>query len=629
MSNYRELMYDLGINARRTGKVKCPKCSHTRKKKSDPCLSINVEEGWYKCHNPGCDFSGVVGREKEKVEKEYVRPKFVNNTSLSEKFVNYFFKRGLTQKTIIDMKISEGIEFMPQVYSAAFDKALEENKTEQEAKQIASAKAKVNTMQFPYIRNGEVINVKYRDGKKNFKMSKGCELILYNLDSIKDSKEAIIVEGEFDALSFVECGIKHVLSVPNGASLSTSPDLEYLDNCIEHLEHLEKIILATDADEAGNKLRDELARRLGYERCFKLDLQDCKDSNEYLQKYGPTKLAERIRPENLSPFPMHGVLLAKDVFSDVDRIMEKGLERGDTSGFKKMDELISWVPGLLCVVTGIPNHGKSPFVLQNQVMLSLKYGYKWAMFTPEHKPLGMFIVKIIELISGKFSRTKRITENEREAAKEWINEHFFFIEPEDDDCTLDNILTKARMLVKRKGINGFVIDPWNKLEHNMEKGDNETNYISKSLDEVIRFLQKNSVLGFIVAHPTKVRKESLKPDSQFVVPDLYSISGSANWYNKADYGITFYRNYELNRNEVHVQKVKWEHLGKPGKVMMQYNMNNSRFIESGDNWDNSNWLFPKGMQTDMFLENNLPVVNEKKESKIEYTYDDEAEDPPF
>ena len=171
---------------------------------------------------------------------------------------------------------------------------------------------------------------------------------------------------------------------------------------------------------------------------------------------------------------------------------------------------------------------------------------------------------------------------------ETIRSALSFIDPE-DSSDLDTILQKAQFLVKRKGIKMLVIDPWNKLEHNMENGITETQYISKKLDELTTFAKQNDVLLFLVAHPYKMKKENGK----FEVPNLYSISGSAHFYNKADYGISVYRNDEAGNVEVHIQKVKFKHLGNTGVGYLQYNLINGRYIEfvSGQsNWDSNNHL---------------------------------------
>ncbi|MDF1573550.1 MAG: toprim domain-containing protein, partial [Bacteroidales bacterium] len=152
--------------------------------------------------------------------------------------------------------------------------------------------------QFNYFRDEELINIKYRDGHKNFKLFKDAELIPYNLDGIKTSEDVIIVEGEMDALTLWECGFHHVISVPNGANF------DWLNNSIDYFEDKKRIILATDADIPGVKLRNELASRLGIERCYKVDFDLCKDANEYLIEHGREKLINIL---NLPiSFPIEG-----------------------------------------------------------------------------------------------------------------------------------------------------------------------------------------------------------------------------------------------------------------------------------------------------------------------------------
>jgi twinkle protein len=597
----REQFSQLGIETKRNhggDKVLCPKCSHTRKNKKDPCLSIDLNTGEYNCHN-NCGFKGKVKVSENYVPKpkDYIKPIFNNKTELCDGMVKFFQGRGIGQKTIKEFRISESKKYMPQLES------------------------EVTVINFNYFRDEDLVNVKYRPAKKAFMMVKDAELIFFGLNNIKNEDWCIITEGEIDCMSFYEAGVKNVVSVPNGASKGNS-NLEYLDNCIEYFEKKKKIILATDNDESGMALREELARRLGYDICFKIDFNDCKDANEYLVAHGIDKLKELITEPNLIEFPMAGIITADMVWDDVKWLLENGLERGDvTEVLKEFDELVSFVPGQLMALTGIPNHGKSPFALLIMVCLSLKHRWKWGIYSPEHKPLAIFLVKICELLLGKRSRKGvGFSSNEMDLSRSFINDHFFFIEPDDDDYTLDNILLKGKQLVTRKGIRGLLIDPWNKLEHNMTKGDNETMYISKELDKVIKFNQRNSVFSIIIAHPTKIRK-NLKT-GLYEVPNLYDIAGSANWFNKVDIGVCFYRNYDTELSEIHVQKIKYDHLGKQGMVEVKYNMNSSRFNDLYGDYDNSNWLLPKEPQS---------AINYSEPLKLQpnYNFDKNEKTEPY
>lgn len=587
----KEMLEELGINLSRiqkSGKTKCPRCNPDGKKNTLD-LSVDVEKGVYNCHKSGCDFQGKVFSKDSTAfvpkAKEYVRPAFHNQTNLSEGLVKYFLGRLISQKTLNTFKVTEGPAWMPK---------------------MPEGKKAVNTIQFNYFRNNELINTKFRDAGKGFRMVKDAELIFYNYDACVESDWCVIVEGEPDCLSYHEAGVLPVMSVPNGASLSATPNLEYLDNCVDIFTNKKKIILATDNDEAGLKLRDELARRLGYERCYKVDFEDCKDANEFLKAKGPELLKATVDSEHLIEFPISGIITANDIWDDVEFLLENGLSRGDITGLlKEFDEHVSFKPGQLMALTGVPNHGKSPFALMIMAALSVNHGWKWGLFSPEHSPLAVFLVKICECLLGKRMRKESpATKAEMAMAKAFINEHFLFIKPEDDDISVPNILYLAQQLVLRKGIRGLLIDPWNKLEHKMGHGEQETAYVSRILDEVIKFDQKNGVFTIIIAHPQKMPTD-LKT-KLVKVPSLYDIAGSANWYNKPDIGIIFYRNFKTNLSEIHIQKMKYDHLGKQGMVEVRYNVNNSRFTDMKSKWDNRNWLLPKDEQTD--IDFSLPEV---------------------
>ena len=154
--------YQYGIEIKRSSgqtKVKCPKCSHERRKKSEPCLSVNIDEGVWNCHN--CGWSGALKKHNYMADMKYVKPKQIIKTSqYSNEFLKFFKDRGISEKTLLSNRVSEGREYMPQ--------AGEER----------------NTVQFNYYRNNELINIKYRDGDKNFKLVKDAERIMYGLDDI-------------------------------------------------------------------------------------------------------------------------------------------------------------------------------------------------------------------------------------------------------------------------------------------------------------------------------------------------------------------------------------------------------------------------------------------------------------
>ena len=121
---------------------------------------------------------------------------------------------------------------------------------------------------------------------------------------------------------------------------------------------------------------------------------------------------------------------------------------------------------------------------------------------------------------------------------------------------------------------------------------------------------------FLVAHPTKVMKD--KKTGLIEVPNLYSISGSANFYNKTSNGITVYLNRQTNKSEIHIQKVKFKHWGQVGMVEMFWDKFNGRYYEQCP--DRENWI---NKTSQLILEPAIKpnqIYNEPKE----YDYDDPA-----
>lgn len=546
-SNTRKI-YQFDPGTRDEERHLCPECSHNRKKKNDKCFAWDNKQKRGYCHNCQTSFFEYSPHE----EKQYVVPEWKNKTQLTDKAVKYFESRMISQRALNYMKVYSDTEFMPQ-----FNKAIE-------------------VICFPYFFNEKLYNVKFRGAKKSFKLISGAELIFWNMDCLKECSEVIIVEGEIDALTFIEHGFYNVLSVPNGANVK----LEYLDNCIDLFKDLKKIFIATDQDTKGIELRDELVRRLGPERSWIVSFKDCKDANEYFQKYGPD--FKDVIPE-AKPVPVKGIVEVNSMYADIYNLFTQGVQRGKQINFPIIDELITWETGRLAIVTGIPSSGKSEFVDYIITKLNLIHNWKAAFFTPENYPLKFHYAKLFEKLIGKKFHCDKSTEIEFDMAYEYVKQNFYYILNE-DDFKVKSILDSAKILVKTRGIKIVVIDPYNKLEHQYK--DSETQYISRFLDELINFAKFNDVLVFLIAHPKKMNKGE--------IPTLYDISGSANFYNKTDYGMTVHRKTGeegtmINEVDVYFQKIKYKHLGKQGVINLKYDYETGRF-NPVLGCDLSNWL---------------------------------------
>ena len=515
----------------------CPLCSHERKPKNQKakCASYDWERGLGTCHHCDSSFQLHTYQRKGSSEKTYIRPNALNVVDpkqITSKVSKWFESRGISQKTLDDLMVTEGPEFMPQT-----------GKSE-------------NTIQFNYIIGDELINVKYRDGRKNFKLYKGAEKIFYNINSIVGYDSCVITEGEMDVLALHEAGIKNAISVPNGATLNSN-NLDYLDNCIDYFEDKERVILALDDDEPGQALQQELIRRLGAEICFLTTFEDCKDANEYLIKYGKDKLVNRI--EGARPVPLENVTTLKDIEDEITDFVKNGFKPGYQIGIPNFDSIFSTYTGQFITVTGIPSSGKSDFVDQMVVGYNQRYEWKTAFASPENAPTYLHAHKLMRKVWQDMPSRNDIGTEKWNQVAEHVNDNFFFIDME--RYTLESVLRKGAELVKRKGIKCLVIDPFNKIRDVDCKTEDVNRYTMEYLTKIETFAKKYDVLVFIVAHPTKMYRDK---DGNIEEPTMYNIKGGGEWYDASYHGILVHRNYEEKTVKAKILKVKFQNLGENG-----------------------------------------------------------------
>lgn len=559
--------YDFPENIK---KHTCPLCSHNRKKKTDKCMELYWDTGMAKCFHCNEVIQLHTYKKKETI-REYKKPSWLNETKLSDRLVKWFESRGISQHVLRVAKISEGMEWMPQT-----------GKEE-------------NTIQFNYFRNQELINIKYRDARKNFKLFKDAEKIFYNYDLAATEKEIIIVEGEMDALSYMQAGIYNVVSVPNGSTIG-NVNLEYLDNSIEIFENKEKYYLALDSDEAGQNVTKELIRRLGAEKCFIVDLDGCKDANELLLLKGKESL--KLSIENAKEIPITGISSVMDWQDEFEDYLINGMKQGFTTGIKSFDNIFSTYTGQYIVVTGKPSSGKSDFVDDICLRYNQRYGWKIAYASPENKPNKIHAGKLISKLAGKWIRnSKDFTESWYSKAINLMQDNIKFIDL-DGSFDLDDVLAKAKQMIFKFGIKVIVIDPYNKVRLKESINKNINDYTNDYLLKIDEFARKYDVLPILIAHP---RKPTMG-ESQNYEPGFYDIKGGGEFYDMSPHGILVHRNYELDMVKIKVLKVKFSHLGENNKhCWLKWDSGNGRYVDfteqhenasqvSGAKYDESNWL---------------------------------------
>lgn len=600
-------------------KVICPLCHDRRSDKRDRSLSIDVTTLAYKCHY--CEAAGYLKSKMSEcmtpAQKDF-KPKKRSYIPIQKKdgavkqfstgFLDYFKGRGISESTLKEAKVTMEAENF--------------------------GKGRIGCIAFNYYLGDNLINVKHRTRDKQFRLVQGAELIPYNINSIApeayedgEEKSCFFVEGEMDALTYIECGYKHVVSVPNGAN----PNLTYLDDFIEsHFDKLDAIYISTDNDRKGLEVRNELIRRFGRDMCRIIDYpKPCKDINEVLMQYGKEGVDECVK--SYTELKLEGIQEVSDVETDLDYMFHNGLQKGYTIGVPDVDKILSFKTGMLNIVTGVPTHGKTYMLNFILARLNLLHDWKIAFFSPEFYPVSLHISQMIETLGGARFDAKNYNQQTYELMKDYLCKNMFWIDPDQTD--IQSVMERARYLIRKKGIKALVIDPFNALTDSERKTSKQDEYISEFLQKLRWFARKYDVAVFIVMHPVKQTKLET---GLYPVCDLYACKGASEINDKADIGLTVWRNEKEDYAELHVTKIKFRHLGEKGCTAFKFNINNGRYVSIGDaenlkksgisianmpvEWDNTNWVVQKirGGQ----VQQNLPIQEELSSSPSGYVGDD-------
>jgi twinkle protein len=407
----------------------------------------------------------------------------------------------------------------------------------------------------PYIRDGKVINNKYRGPQKRFRQDPGAPRSFWNEDCLRDptlkDEPLIITEGELDALAAIQAGFLRSISVPDGAG----SNLDFAGELWPLLKGAGKIVLAGDGDEPGRKLDADLARRLGAARCSWVEYPaGTKDLNDLLRLNG--ELAVRLAIAGAKPYPIKGLYKLSD-YPDI-----KAPEVYET-GFPCLNACLRLWRGELIVLTGIPSHGKSRFSLELLASMALNKHQRSVIASFEMRVSPY----VRDVLRQHFCETAMadMTEEQKRVADAWIEEMFCFIDQdpreEEEDATLDWLIGRAEDAVVRYGVDWFLLDPWNQVEHKRDRGESESDYQCTAIRSLKRFARSFDCGVIIVAHPSKDVKDYA---GRIRKPGLYDISGSAHWYNAADHGIVVSGDTATSVREITVEKSRYREAGAPG-----------------------------------------------------------------
>lgn len=245
-------------------------------------------------------------------------------------------------------------------------------------------------------------------------------------------------------------------------------------------------------------------------------------------------------------------------------------KKGLSTGFDDIDPLIKLAKGYMMIVSGYPSSGKSEFIDAVLVNMSLMYKWRVLYFSPENHPIEEHMCKLAEKFIGK--KMRQFTAGEFKACMDYLQQYYTWIDLEEPD--LDSLVKLAKEENKTRGIDCFVIDPWNAVTHSRGTAMIHE-YLSNALSKIIRLARTEKILVIIIAHP---KAPVMDKTGKIEMPNLYSISDGAMWRNKADYGIICHRpNMMKDEMIVAAQKVKQKWMGHVGEVVLDYDYLSGRY----------------------------------------------------
>ena len=546
LSDYRDKLRELGIDATRTGKYFCPRCRNERTNKNDKSLSVKFEYDrvLYKCHH--CDWTGVVFFENRSfctIKKEYKRPAPPPERDKRDNLYKYFEKRGIPKEIVDYYKIGINDE-----------------------KEIL----------FKYYKNEELVNVKYRsnlgDGKKTFRQERETEHVPYGMDNITQRDVLTFVEGEVDVLSLATVGIESV-SVPNGASEKT---LEWFENVYDWINSFDEYVIMVDNDECGKKMEATLMSRLDKAKTKVAKFnQDKDDANTVLLRSKDELIDVWTNAQYVELDGFTNLSSKKDSILDY---YKNGYKNGASTGWFNLDQIFTIKKGYLMIVTGYPSRGKSYFIDNMLFNLSRKDGWRHLICSFENT-LENHFARFASFLTGKKFNRFEMSEEEVRKSIDFFDDKIYRIEL-NRMWDVDSLIEQLEYAKRRFNVDTFTIDPYNRLDN--PSTEREDKYIGQMLAKLTMAAKRLNVLIIFIAHPKKPADKNDK------VPNMYSISGSSDWYNMADYGIIIHRDRKPDGSleqsvRVIIEKVKDFQLGNPsgGEIGLVFNSKNFRLECNG------------------------------------------------
>ena len=391
----------------------------------------------------------------------------------------------------------------------------------------------------------------------------------YNIDCINPLlveeeiiPRLIIVEGGKDALILMEAGYRHVISVPSGAATDLAKCFEAF---IPWLDQVQDIVICGDSDLPGRTLVKRLSDYFGARCLFTILPGGCKDIGDVMKLYGTEVVRTVI--DDACACQTTDIITVEQRRKEVIDVLHGKYDHGYSVGYGPLTDRIFHPTdtGGLIIMTGMPNSGKTDFLndLTSRIMRDTERFVCYLSFEVPDK--DKHIAHLVHLLLGK-ANTTNYTDEQLTPYIDFLNTHMIHLDMHEVPPTPGNILHRADLVRRRQPLKYLVIDPYLFVEAQSGKGETETQSIKSMLTRFQSWGREHHIWVIIVAHPRSLKEIDGKNEMEDI--NMYTISGSANWANLADFILSITRVNEPNRafTRLDVLKVRDQELCRTGTV---------------------------------------------------------------
>ena len=435
--------------------------------------------------------------------------------------------------------------------------------------------------------NGQPVNVKYRScepSRATPKDSEGRMVFMkywnqdspttpcapYHIDCINPLRveeevidRLIVTEGEKDVLSLLEAGYRYVISVPNGASCVPDKAFEAFESW---LAPVNDVVLCGDTDLPGRTLVRKLADYFGPRSLVVTLPADCKDISDVLATYGVETVRSIV--DAACPIVTDDIITVEERTEQVLDVLNGHYDKGYDVGFGPLTDQVFHPTDLggLIIVTGKPNSGKTDFLNDLTCRLMMKTGRHVCYLSFEVPDKNKHIAHLVKLALGQVNTT-RYTREELAPLIGYLHSHMVHLDLHEVSPTPAHILERADRVRRTMPMEYLVIDPYLFMEVETGRYSSETQAIKAMLTQVQTWGRAHGVWVVIVAHPRKLMKLWGSNESEDI--DMYTIAGSANWANLADFILSITRVDEEDKRYTRLDmlKVRDQDLCRKGSVL--------------------------------------------------------------